>query len=135
VPAADELQKQLLRFKFANHKHLKLSLVPGAEDLHPRARDLYEALALSNREDRTLCRCGAEFFKAQQESNREPLSPTQSALLQTLSTVIHSNSNKGTYYVQSLMNGVNADLEAAGERLRGCSLMQGFPKGFRGNSL
>jgi hypothetical protein len=115
LQAADELQKQLLYLRFAKYRTLTLPKIPGNEQLHSRARDLYESLALPCDGDTTVCEFLLITLKTQQQSNREPLTPSQSAVLRYLFWVIHRVSNKGAYGVSDLTNGVNSLLQAEDE--------------------
>jgi hypothetical protein len=116
--ATDNLQKQLLQFRFEKHKRLKLSRIPGDEQLYSRTRDLYEALALPVSEDIHACNFLVELFKIQQESNREPLSPPQATVLHFLFYAIHWPGGTGTYALKGLATGVNALLKVTGERFQ-----------------
>ena len=118
IKVAGELQKQFLQFRLANYGTLRLPYVAGAEKIHSRSRDLYEALALPLGDDPQFCAALVSLLTWQQDRSREPLSPTQSALLQTLFTIIHSVSETGTYAVQDLTHRVNYQLQGTGERFR-----------------
>jgi hypothetical protein len=118
VEAADELQKQLLHLRFENYKKLNLPRIEGDEQLHSRARDLYQALALPTGGNTETCEWLLNNLKIQQQSNREPLTLNQSAVLRYLFVVIHKVSEKGTYAVGDLTNGVNSLLRAEGESMR-----------------
>jgi hypothetical protein len=118
VNAADELQKQLLRFRFEKYRVLALPRISGDERLHSRSRDLYEALALPCEGDATICEWLVHIFEIQQESNREPLPPDQAAVLQTLFIWIHIPPGKGIYPICALTKAVNSDLQSARESFR-----------------
>jgi hypothetical protein len=116
--AADELQKQLLRFRFEKYKVKALARICGDQRLHSRSRDLYEALALPCEGDTTICEWLVHIFELQQESNREPLPPGQAAVLQALFILIHRPPGKGSYPISALTEIVNSDLQSAHERFR-----------------
>ena len=83
LEAADHLQKQLLQYRFEKLNSLALPQIQASERLHSRTRDLYEALALANG-DPGICEDLVRAFKILQEMHREPLSPSQTAVLRTL---------------------------------------------------
>ena len=116
--AANELQKQLLQFRFDRYNKLSLPRVQDDEKLHSRTRDLYEALAHPSGEDISSCKWLVNYFAMQQASNREPLLPTQSAVLQFLFYAIHDRPEKPTYILQDIAYGVNSLLLIAGEGFR-----------------
>lgn len=118
VHAADDLQEQLLQFRFEKFKTLNPSTIPGDEQLHSRTRDLYTALALPVGEDTDACKFLVACFRVQQVSNREPLSPRQTAVLQYLFYVIHHPDAKGDYGIGQLTTGVNSLLVTQDERFR-----------------
>lgn len=120
VQAADELRKQLLQLRLENYKKLNLPKIQGDEKLHSRTRDLYEALALSSGGDPSMCQWLLSSLKLQQESNREPLTPIQSAVLWMLFMCIHLRqfNDRCQFYIQILTNKVNLMLQSDGEGLR-----------------
>ena len=86
---ADDARQMLQQYRLENYNRLSLARVPGAEQLNSRTRDLYEALALPI-DDVNIRGFLAMQFQQQQNFNREPLSPVQAAVLQTLDCYIHS---------------------------------------------
>jgi hypothetical protein len=116
--AAEDLQRQFLQFRFEKLNALKLPKIPGDEVLHSRTRDLYEALLLPVGECAMECIHLVKLFQTQQKFNREPLSPCQAAVLQTLFMGIHQSSGKGTMAVSELTSAVNSLLRATDEGFR-----------------
>jgi hypothetical protein len=86
---ADDLQRQLLQFRFDKYNSLSLPKIQSAGLLHSRARDLYEALALPIGDDPHFCETLAKVIKLQEACGREPLSPRQAAVLEALFRCIH----------------------------------------------
>jgi hypothetical protein len=84
--------------------------VPGAEQLNSRTRDLYEALALPI-DDVNIRGFLAMQFQQQQNFNREPLSPVQAAVLQTLDSYIHAYGADATCRTSNLTDAVNLRLK------------------------
>jgi len=118
VRAADDLQKQLLQFRFEKSRKLILPKIEGDERLRSRARDLYETLALPCCESKELCRILVEAFAEQQEWNREQLSVSQSAILKVLFKNAHRNLDNNRSAVGDLAAQVNDELQAQGEGFR-----------------
>ena len=115
---ADELQKQLLQFRFEKYKTLRLPKIPDDDQLHSRTRDLYEALALPVGHDTEACQWLAMILRMQQESNRDPLSPRQSTVLQVLFLSIHFALKKGTCLIGELTDWTNLLLQKSREQFR-----------------
>jgi hypothetical protein len=109
LAAADNARQMLQRYRLETFNELSLARVPGDELLNSRARDLYEALALPI-DDAKIREFLAAQFLLQQNFNREPLSPVQAAVLQTLDWYIHANSTDATYANSELTDGVNLKL-------------------------
>jgi hypothetical protein len=116
--AADVLRKQLLQYRLENYKSLRLPKVKEDECLHARTRDLYQALALPIGSIPDLCRYFVRLFKAQQEINREPLSPCCAAVLGTLYQHIHTYPKDGKYTNKELTLTVNLNLQKLQETFR-----------------
>lgn len=117
--AAEDLQKRFLWFRFEKSKSLTLPKIQGVDKLYSRSRDLYEALALAAGEDAKLCEWLIGRLQVQEESNRAPLSARQSAVLQSLFSLIHMAHEKRAYlsvgYLDAL---VNFKLRTAGENFQ-----------------
>ena len=107
---ADNVRQMLQQYRLENFNRLSLARVPGDESLNSRARDLYEALALPI-DDANIRGFLAMQFQQQQNFNREPLSPVQAAVLQTLDWYIHANGTDATYANSDLTGAVNLKLQ------------------------
>ncbi len=118
VAAADDIQKQLLRFRLEKLRTVRQTKMPGDEGLHARARDLYEALAMALEANTHYRKWLFLCCQDQHRANREPLPPKEAAVLQTLFKAIHRIPNYGIYQIVRLTFLVNADLEEAGECFR-----------------
>jgi hypothetical protein len=119
IAAANDIQMQLLQYRFEKLRTLRPTKVPGDEGLHARARDLYEALGLALEENTECCKWLLRCCEDQQRANREPLPPKEAAVLQTLYKAIHQTSpNYEIYQIVLLTSMVNADLERTGARFR-----------------
>jgi hypothetical protein len=114
---ADLVRQMLQQYRLENLNCL--SLAPVAEDkpLNSRSRDLYESLALPIN-DANIRKFLAMQLEDQQDFNREPLSPAQSAVLRALDEHIHENAAAAIYSNKNLTHVVNLDLEANHELLR-----------------
>ena len=115
---ADVLQKQLLYYRLENYHSLSLPKVEGDERLHSRTRDLYQALALPIGSNAEFCEYLVKLFEAQQEINREPLSPACAAVLAFLFEWIHLNLKEGKCAQKDLAVGINFNLEQLQETFR-----------------
>jgi hypothetical protein len=112
---ADAARQMLQQYRLENYNRLSLARVPGAEQLNSRTRDLYEALALPI-DDVNIRGFLAMQFQQQQNFNREPLSPVQAAVLQTLDSYIHAYGTDATCGNSNLTDAVNLRLEYDRER-------------------
>jgi hypothetical protein len=116
VQAADDLQKQLLHLRLEKYKKLKLPKIQGDEKLYSRGWDLYESLALPCGGNTRICEFLLNSLRRQQESNREPLAPKQSAVLRYLFSAIHHLPVRDNgIIVGDLTKGVNSLLRIEGE--------------------
>jgi hypothetical protein len=107
---ADHARQMLQQYRLENFNRLSLARVPGDEYLNSRSRDLYEALALPI-DDANIREFLAAQFQQQQNFNREPLSPVQAAVLQTLDWYIHANGTDATCANSDLTDAVNVQLK------------------------
>jgi hypothetical protein len=114
---ADGVRQMLQQYRFEKFKGLSLERVPGDECLNSRNRDLYEALALPI-PDPKIREFLAVQCQLQQNFNREPLSPTQIALLQALDSRIHENPMVANCANSDLTEIVNLNLEHERELFR-----------------
>src|SRR5258706_14246304 len=117
VAAVDDIQKQLLQYRFEKLRSVRLPNLASGGHLHGRFRDLYEALVLPIGEVTRYCQWLMHCFRLQQQSNREPLSPDHAAIVGTLYKAIHFG-RRETYKILQLTAEVNASLKEAGESRR-----------------
>jgi len=108
------LKRRLLQFRLANFKTLALPKVSAEEELQPRTRDLFRALALPLGECPEHCETLLRILRSQ-ESLREVLSVLQSAVLNVLYDVIHSYPELNAISIVELTERVNATLRQQGE--------------------
>jgi hypothetical protein len=118
VAAAEELQGQLLMYRFRNYSRLRHQQIPGCEKLRARNRDLYEALALPIADDPEACARLLECMEKQHDFQRQPLPPNHTAVLEALFHQIHVHADKAAFAIRDLTNDVNINLKRAGERFR-----------------
>jgi hypothetical protein len=111
---AAKLQRQLLQFRIMKLKTLALPQIPGEEELQPRTRDLFRALALPLAEEKEACEA-LFILLQQQESLRSVLSVEQSAVLECLYEAIHSSPEAAYIRSKALTESVNANLRWKGE--------------------
>jgi hypothetical protein len=118
VEAADELQRQLMLYKFEKWLTVRLPLISARDRLRSRDRDLYEALALPIGENLEASTHLLECMLEERDSNREPLAPNETAVLETLFEQIHLHPDEGTYAIRELTQEVNSNLARSAERFR-----------------
>jgi hypothetical protein len=118
IEAANHLQGQLLAYRFWKYSSLHLPQIPGDEKLRSRNRDLYEALALPIGEDPESCARLLECMKHQHAFHRQPLSPDQAAVLETLFQQIHVQADQGKFSIRDLTKNINLNLKRAGEHFQ-----------------
>jgi hypothetical protein len=111
---AEKIQRQLLQFRFTNFKTLALPWISGEEELQPRTRDLFRALALPLAEEKEACEALLMLLQ-QQESLRNVLSVEQSTVLECLYEAIHSSPEPNGLRTVALTESVNANLRWKGE--------------------
>ena len=114
LASAARLQQMLLQFRFMSYKKLTLPKISGEEELPPRTRDLFRALALPLGEERVVCDLLLKFFK-KQESLRDLLSVYQIAVLDSLYDIIHTYPEINNVKLSTLTEQVNANLQWRGE--------------------
>ena len=115
---AADLQARLLQFRFENYKTIRICNLPGTETLRPRSRDLLACFAAPFAEDAEVCKRLVHIFKEREIFSRDPLSPSQSAVLAALFFCMHIDSYSGAVLVKNLTAKVNRILKAAGQPLR-----------------
>jgi len=118
VKAADKLQRQLMRYKFNKCLTVRLPQISGCDQLRSRDRDVYEALALPIGEDPEASTHLLECMLEERDSNREPLPPNETAVIETLFEQIHLHPDEGTYAIRQLTQEVNSNLAGSAERFR-----------------
>ncbi len=111
---AEMLQRKLLRFRLANFQTLTLPRIAGEEQLEPRTRDLFHALALPLGKEIQICET-LFFLLKEQESLRELLSVYQTAVLDSLCEVIHAFPEINSFRISVLTEHVNSILLQRGE--------------------
>jgi hypothetical protein len=112
--AARSVVAKLFRYRLAKCRMLSTPSIPGVNRLRSCVRDLYESLALAIAE---ACVRLLQCLEHQQNINREPLPPNQSAVIGALHKQIHVHPEQTTYLNLDLTKEVNWILAASGERL------------------
>jgi hypothetical protein len=115
VEAADYLQGSLLRFRLDYFHKMRTARIPYSGQLHGRARDLFEALALPISEDPELCQRLLACLEDQQEVNFQRLSARQSAVLEALGQHVRHHPREEFCSLKSLTKATNQELADAGE--------------------
>jgi hypothetical protein len=118
VAAAEELQSQLLLYRFEKCRTLRLPQIPGVYRLRSRYRDLYEALALPIGEDLEACARLLECLVYEQDSNWELLPPNETAVLETPFEQMHLLPDRGNFGIRHLTHEANSNLARSTERSR-----------------
>lgn len=118
IEAAEVLQARLLVFRLFHYRRLRLPQIAGVERLRSRDRDLYEALALPIAENPNACAHLLKCFTYHQELDREPLPPSENAVIEGLFREIHRWPDQHEHALHSLRVEVNKALGDAGERFR-----------------
>jgi len=120
VKCASHLRQQLLRFRFSFYKSIRPALVPGAEELRPRSRDLLGSLAAPLVRSQLWTGVLLGFMKLTHDPvTREPLEPRHEALLAVLWEVIHREPPLSSVRIggkMSLSTATNDILLQGGER-------------------
>jgi hypothetical protein len=117
VKAADEVQGSLLQLRLQKYGSIQWRLVPGAEQLRPRSRDLLgsllAALPMESAVEKTLL----EFFRNDHNpSTRNLLSPVQHAVVAALFKFVHLCPEAGRVQVGKIAEFANESLKGSGER-------------------
>jgi hypothetical protein len=90
VKVSSELRQRLLQFRFDFYKSIRPALVPGAEDLRPRSRDLLSSLAAPLVGSQPWTRFLLAYMKENHDPvTRESLEPRFEALHAALWEAIH----------------------------------------------
>jgi hypothetical protein len=114
---ANDLQAQLLQFRFDNYNRVQPIPIPGEEILRPRTRDLLRALAAAHADADRSYRL-LKFFESAQAVPAEPLDPEHNAVLRALFSLIHLAEDFNSCWIGDLTQKVNFFLKLAGENLR-----------------
>jgi hypothetical protein len=118
LKSAAEIRKQLLKFRFNFYKKIRPAMIPGAEELRPRSRDLLSSLAAPLTGVRLWNRTLLEIIKSRHDPlARESLGPRQAALVAVLFTFVHEFPSISTVSVKFLADTTNAMLKVRGERV------------------
>jgi hypothetical protein len=118
IKDAEWLAPRLFRYRLAKRQMLSIPSIPGVNRLRPRMHDLYESLALAIGEDPIACARLLECLEHQQNVNRDPLPPNQSAVIGALHKQIHAHMEQTTYLNLDLTKEANLILAESGERFR-----------------
>jgi hypothetical protein len=90
VKFASQIREELLLFRFRHYQSIRPAVIPGAEELRPRARDLLASLAAPLKTNPCEARLLLQYFKYFHDpSSRESLSPRQDGLLAVLFELVH----------------------------------------------
>lgn len=118
IQAAEDLQAKLLVFRLFHYRGLKRPQIAGMEQLRSRDRDLYEALAMPIAAEPKACAHLLHCFTYHQELDREPLPPSETAVIESLFRQIHIQPNQEAHALRPLRVEANKALADAGERFR-----------------
>lgn len=114
---ADGVRAQLLQFRLERFSSISARMIPGAEGLQPRSRDLLSSLlapleGLEFLEQLLL----AFFIGTHDPSTRDLLSPAQAAVVAALFEFVHHPGNVGFVQVMRIAELASQVLGATGER-------------------
>jgi hypothetical protein len=117
VKAADGLQGSLLQFRLEKYGSIAWRLVPGAERLRPRSRDLLGSLLAALPKESAAEKSLLEFFRdVHNPSTRNLLSPAQHAVVAALFKFVHLCPEAGHVQVGKIAEFANESLKASGEK-------------------
>ena len=117
VNAADDLQGSLLQLRLEKYESIAWRLVPGAEQLRPRSRDLLGSLSAALPKESTAEKSLLDFFRdVHNPSTRNLLSPAQNAVVAALFKFVHLYPEAGHVQVGKIAEFANESLKASGER-------------------
>jgi len=121
VTVASVLRQRLLRFRFNFYKSIRPAMVPGAEELRPRSRDLLSSLAAPLVRRKFWIGALLGFIKLNHDRvTREPLEPRYEALHAVIWEIIHREAPLPNVRVggqNSLATATNEMLLQSGERI------------------
>ncbi len=112
---ATELRANLQMYRIQSYWQPQCQHIPGADQLRSRERDLYESLALPIAKESKDCQRLLEFFTNEENRQREPLPPDQTAILESLFRRIHVQPDQNTYALGELKKDIDGLLAEAGE--------------------
>jgi hypothetical protein len=117
VRAADCVRGQLLQFRLEQYASISPRIIPGAENLRPRSRDLLSSLLGPLEGAKPMEDVLLEFFIGVHDpSTRDLLSPEQSAVVAALFEMVHNPAKVGFVQVGAVAGLANQILDATGER-------------------
>jgi len=114
----DAFQKRMLQLRFDLFPHVKPAEVPGAEKLRPGTRDLLTSLAAPFAQFPEAGQYLLEFLSRNHDpQTREPLSPSQNAVVAALFHLVHYVRGMDFVTVGQFSEIANVFLLQAGERM------------------
>ena len=117
MKAADDLQGSLLQLRLEKYGSIAWRLVPGAERLRPRSRDLLGSLLAALPRESAAEKSLLEFFlEVHNPATRNLLSPSQHAVVAALFSFVHLFPEAGKVQVGQIAEFANESLKASGER-------------------
>ncbi len=119
MKAADAVRGQLLQFRLERYASVSPRIIPGAEKLRPRSRDLLSTLIAPLEGVEVVEQFLLAFFTATHDpSTRDLLSPAQSAVVAALFELVHLPAKVGFVQVGVVAGLANQILDAMGERFK-----------------
>jgi hypothetical protein len=119
MKAADAVRGQLLQFRLERYASVSPRIIPGAEKLRPRSRDLFSSLIAPLEGVEVVEQFLLAFFTAIHDpSTRDLLSPAQSAVVAALFELVHLPAKVGFVQVRVVDDLANQILDATGERFQ-----------------
>jgi len=118
IKVAKPIVSRLFYYRLARCQTLSIPSIPGVNRLRSRMHDLYESLAMAIGEDPIACARLLECLEHQQNVNRDPLPPNQSAVIGALYKQIHAHTEQTNYLNLDLTKEANLILAESGERFR-----------------
>jgi hypothetical protein len=119
VKAADGVRAQLLQFRLERYSSISPRMIPGAEKLRPRSRDLLSSLLAPLQGVEVIEQLLLAYFIGTHDpSTRDLLSPVQAALVAALFEFAHLPTNVGFVQVKDITEVAIQVLVATGERFQ-----------------
>jgi hypothetical protein len=119
VKAADDLRAALLQLRLEQYSSISRRLIPGAEQLRPRSRDLLGSLLAALPTGSIYEKSLLEFFlNVHNPATRNLLSPALQAVIAALFEFIHLWPDAGDVRVGKLAELANESLRVDGERFK-----------------